>query len=82
MTPAQENQLVLEHKFLAQVKYCLDQEESGSLEEHAAGLVLRDLWEHWVGVMCEYKDDEAKKSFMHELDEVIGLLKGFRRKFS
>lgn len=82
MTPAQENQLVLEHKFLAKVKDWLEDGKSGYLTENAAELAVRDLWEHWVGVMGHYTDDKAKTYFLYEIDGVIEILKGLRDRLS
>lgn len=82
MTPAQKNQLLLEHTFLSQVKLWLDEGGGGGLAETAAELAVKELWEHWVTVMHMYKDHDARTSFMHELDEVIDLLREFQRKFS
>jgi hypothetical protein len=82
MTPAQENQLLLEHKFLAQVKNWLDEGGGGGLAETSAELAIKELWEHWIGVMDVFTDQAARKSFMHELDEVIDLLREFQKKFA
>lgn len=82
MTPAQRNQLLLEHGFLSRVKLWLDEGGGGGLAETACELAVKELWEHWLTVMHYYKDDEAKKSFMYELDEVIDLLRDFQRKFA
>ena len=80
MTTAQENQLLLEHKFLAKVKDWLDTGGSGYLTENAAELAVRELWEHWVGVMHNYDNDRAKDMFLRELDDTISILKNLQRK--
>lgn len=82
MTPAQKNRLHLEHGFLLQVKLWLDEGGSGYLTETAAELAVRELWEHWLGVMDHYDDDGARVGFLHEVDEVIDILDKFRRKFT
>jgi hypothetical protein len=51
MTPAQSNRLHLEHGFLLQVKLWLDEGGSGYLTETAAEMAVKELWEHWIGVM-------------------------------
>jgi hypothetical protein len=82
MTPAQNNQLHLEHGFLLQVKLWLDEGGSGYLTENAAELAVKELFEHWIGVMNHYDDDRAKTLFLHEVDEVIDILEKFREKFT
>jgi len=82
MTPAQKNQLLLEHKFLARVKQWLDGGGSGCLIDEAGEGAVREIWEHWVGVMQYYTDDQAKSSFMHEIDELIDYLCDFKKELS
>lgn len=82
MTTAQQNQLLLEHGFLMKVKLWLDEGGGGGLIETASELAVKELFEHWLGVMRYYKDDQVRDAFMHEIDEVIDLLRDFQRKFS
>jgi hypothetical protein len=82
MTPAQNNRLHLEHGFLLQVKLWLDEGGSGYLTETAAELAVRELWEHWLGVMDHYDDESAKTLFLREVDEVIRQLEEFKKKLS
>jgi len=82
MTPAQKNRLHLEHGFLLRVKLWLDEGGSGYLTETAAEMAVKELWEHWLGVMDNYDDDSARTLFLRELDEVIRQLEGFKKKLS
>jgi len=82
MTPAQKNRLLLEHSFLARVNLWLEEGGSGGLTETAAELVVKELLEHWVGVMDSYEDKYAKTYFLLEIDEVIEHLKKFVVRFS
>jgi hypothetical protein len=82
MTPAQKNRLLLEHGFLARVNLWLEEGGSGGLTETASELVVKELLEHWVGVMDEYDDKRAKMYFLLEIDEVIDHLKKFAAKIS
>jgi hypothetical protein len=82
MTPAQKNRLHLEHGFLMRVKLWLDEGGSGHLTETAAELAVKELWEHWLGVMDNYDDDSARTLFLREVDEVIRQLEGFKKKLT
>lgn len=87
MTPAQENQLLLEHKFLGKVRNWLDGHypdgtPSGFLHDDCVGMAVNELWEHWVSIMDNFSDDQVKNDFMHDLDEVINSLKVLKMKLS
>lgn len=87
MTPAQENQILLEHKFLGKVRSWLDDHypdgnPSGFLHDDCAGMAVNELWEHWISVMGEFSDEKVRDSFLRDLDEVIDTLLRVRKGLS
>lgn len=87
MTPAKENQLVLEHKFLARVKVWLEEHypdgsPSGFLHDDCAGMVVNELFQHWILFLDDFSDEQARNDFIHDLDEAIDRLRKFRRDIS
>ena len=87
MTPAQRNQLLLEHKFLGRVRAWLDGHypdgtPSGFLHDDCVGMAVNELFNHWISVMREFSDEQVKNDFMHDLDEVIDRLRKLRKDLS
>ena len=87
MTPAQENQLLLEHKFLGKVKNWLDghyqdSTPSGFLHDDCVGMAVNELFQHWISIMDGFSDEQVKKDFMHDLEEVINTLKVLKMNLS
>lgn len=87
MTPAQEAQILLEHKFLGRVRAWLDDHypdgsPSGFLHEDCVGMAVNELFNHWISVMKEFSDEDVRDHFLRDIDEVIDTLLRVRKGFS